>query len=112
MKKITLIISICFLSYTGYAQQQPEDVQSIQKEERKTEYIIVLDGTKVEGNIGKLLTGNVLHDDKQAGHGLHELVHNAPNEFNLEGKLVEGSFSYNEYAIHYKPKSRIGIASS
>ena len=112
MKKITLIISFCFLGVTGYAQQQTEDATGIDYQKREREYIIVLDNTKVEGNIDNLLKGNNLHDENLAVEELHELVHNAPNEFELEGKLVEGAFSFNEYAIHYKPEIHVKMAAS
>jgi len=31
----------------------------------------------------------------------HELVHDAPDNFDIESKFVEGAFSYNEYALNY-----------
>ena len=112
MKNVTLIISLCFLSLSGYAQLQSTDAKSILNQEREMEYIIVLDDTKVEGNIDILLRGKVLHDEKNDNNGLHELVHNAPNEFTLEGRLVEGAYSYNEYAINYRPEVGVSVAGS
>lgn len=112
MKKITLTIGLCFLSLLGFAQETTEDAKSIQIQEREPEYIIVLDDTKVEGNIDMLLKGNGLHHEDFAADELHELAHDAPDNFSLEGKLVEGAFSYNEYAIHYKPEAQVSVAAS
>jgi hypothetical protein len=112
MKKITLIIGLSFLSLAGYAQEKTEDVNDILIQERDPEYIIVIDDTKVEGNIDILLIGNALHDENFMGNDLHELAHNEPDTFSLEGKLVEGAFSYNDYAIHYKPETRVSVAAS
>jgi hypothetical protein len=112
MKKITLTIGLCFLSLLGYAQQTTEDVKSIQSQEREPEYIIVLDDTKVDGNIDILLNGNALHHEDFSGEELHELAHDEPDNFSLQGKLVEGAFSYNEYAIHYKPELHVSVTAS
>ena len=112
MKKITLLISLCFLGLTGYAQQHSKDATGIDNQKRETEYIIVLDDTEVDGNIDILLNGNELHDENFVVEEFHELVHNAPNEFSLDGKLVEGAFSFNEYAVHYKPEIHVTEAAS
>lgn len=112
MKKITLTIGLCFLSLLGFAQETTEDAKSIQSQEREPEYIIVLDDTKVEGNINMLLKGNVLHHEDLSTDELHELAHDEPKSFGLEGKLVEGAFSYNDYVIHYKPELHVSVAAS
>ena len=112
MKKITLTIGLCFLSLLGFAQETTEDAKSIQSQERELEYIIVLDDTKVEGNIDMLLKGSVLHHEDFSADELHELAHDEPDNFSLEGKLVEGAFSYNDYVIHYKPEVNVSVAAS
>jgi len=112
MKKITLILGLTLMSLTGYAQQSQNETTNFQNEERESSYIIVLDDTKVDGNIEMLLKGSELHADDFAPEHLHELVHDEQEDFGLEGKLVEGAYSYNEYAINHKPGYRASVATS
>ena len=94
MKNVILIISFCFLGLVGYAQQPGTDVEGAQIQELDSECIIVLDDTRIGENIDNLLRGNALHGEESNDNSLHELVHSAPNTFTLEGRLVEGGFSY------------------
>ena len=112
MKKITLILGLTLMSLTGYAQQSQNETSNFQNQERESSYIIVLDDTEVDGNIEMLLNGSDLHVDDFAPEQLHELVHDEQEDFGLEGKLVEGAYSYNEYAINHKPGDRASVATS
>ena len=112
MKKITLYIGLSLMSLVGYAQQTSDNTLTSQVKERESEYIIVLDDTKVEGNIDTLLKESDLHDATTFNGTTHELAHSEPDTFNLEGKLVEGAFSYNDYAVHYKLESQVSVAAS
>jgi hypothetical protein len=112
MKKITLILGLTLISLTGYAQESQNETSNFQNQERESSYIIVLDDTDVDGNIEKLLLGSDLHADDFNSDPLHELVHDEQEDFGLEGKLVEGAYSYNEYAINHKPGDRASVATS
>ena len=98
MKKITLFFALGFISLTGFAQETQNTSESIQRE---TEYIIVLDDVTVGDNIDLLLTGKTLSKEIEFDFNNHELVHDAPDNFDIESKFVEGAFSYNEYAVNY-----------
>lgn len=112
MKKITLILGLTLMSLAGYAQQSQNDSNDSQNQERESSYIIVLDDTVVDGNIDMLLKGSELHTDDFAQENLHELVHDEQEDFSLEGKLVDGAYSYNEYAINHRPGSRASVVTS
>ena len=112
MKKITLILGLTLMSLTGYAQQSQNETDDAQVQEREPSYIIVLDDTKVDDNIDMLLNGSDLHLDDLAPEQLHELAHDEPEDFSLEGKLVEGAFSYNEYAINHRPAYQVSVVTS
>ena len=112
MKKITLILGLTFMSLAAFAQQSQSESNDLQNQERESTYIIVLDDTVVDGNIDMLLKGSDLHSDDFRQDNLHELVHDEQEDFSLEGKLVEGAYSYNEYAINHKPGDRSSIATS
>ena len=112
MKKITLILGLTLMSLTGYAQESQSESNDVQNQERESTYIIVLDDTVVDGNIDMLLKGSELHADDFSQDNLHELVHDEQEDFSLEGKLVEGAYSYNEYAINHKPGYRTSIVTS
>ncbi len=112
MKKITLILGLTLMSLTGYAQQSQNETDDAQNEKREASYIIVLDDTKVDDNIDMLLNGSDLHLDNLASEQLHELAHDEPEDFSLEGKLVEGAFSYNEYAINHRPGYQVSVVTS
>jgi hypothetical protein len=112
MKKITLILGLTLMSLAGYAQESQNDSNDLQNQERESTYIIVLDDTVVDDNIDMLLKGSELHADDFALEPSHELVHDEQEDFSLEGKLVEGAYSYNEYAINHKPGSRVSVATS
>jgi hypothetical protein len=112
MKKITLILGLTLMSFAGYAQESKIESDNSQIQEREPSYIIVLDDTKVDGNIDMLLKGSEIHHDSFAPDQLHELAHDEQEDFGLEGKLVEGAFSYNEYAINHKPGFQVSVASS
>ena len=112
MKKITLILGLTLMSLSGYAQESPSASNESQNEKRETSYIIVLDDTVVDGNIDMLLKGRELHTEDFSEENLHELVHDEQEDFSLEGKLVEGAYSYNEYAINHKPGYRTSVVTS
>ena len=112
MKKITLILGLTFLSLSAYAQESQSESNEFQNQERESTYIIVLDETEVDGNIDMLLKGSELHTDDFHQDHLHELVHDEQEDFSLEGKLVEGAYSYNEYAINHKPGYRTSVVTS
>ena len=100
------------MSLTGYAQESQNESNGIQNQEREPSYIIVLDDTKVDDNIDILLKSNEMHGDDFLQEPLHELVHDEQDDFSLEGKLVEGAYSYNEYAINHKPGYSASVATS
>ena len=112
MKKITLILGVTLMSFTGYAQESKIQSENPQSQEREPSYIIVLDDTKVDGNIDTLLKGSEIHHDDFSPDQLHELAHDEPEDFSLEGKLVEGAFSYNEYAINHRPGYHVSVVTS
>ncbi len=102
MKKITLFFALSFVSLVGFAQETKNTSNSSSESiERETEYIIVLDDVTVDGNIDLLLTGTKVSKQIVLDFNNHELVHDAPDNFDIESKFVEGAFSYNEYALHY-----------
>jgi len=102
MKKITLFFALSFVSLIGFAQDSKNttnsDVESIK---RQTEYIIVLDDTTVGDNIDMLLNNSKITNNIQLNFNNHELVHDAPNNSDIESKFIEGAFTYNEYALLY-----------
>jgi len=102
MKKITLFFALSFVSLIGFAQDSKNttnsDVESIK---RQTEYIIVLDDTTVGDNIDILLNNSKITNNIQLNFNNHELVHDAPNNSDIESKFIEGAFTYNEYALLY-----------
>jgi len=102
MKKITLFFALSFMSLVGFAQETKTTSNSSSESiERETEYIIVLDDVTVDDNIDLLLTGAKVSKEIEFDFNNHELVHDAPDNFDIESKFVEGAFSYNEYALHY-----------
>jgi len=102
MKKITLFFALSFVSLVGLAQETKNTTNSNSETlERQSEYIIVLDDVTVDDNIDILLTGRKLTNELEFDFNHHELVHDAPDNFDIESKFVEGAFSYNEYALHY-----------
>ena len=101
MKKITLFFALSFVSLIGFAQQTNTSNSDLETLERQTEYIIVLDDIIVDNNIDMLLTGRPETNELELNFNNHELVHDAPDNFDIESKFVEGAFSYNEYALHY-----------
>ena len=40
-------------------------------------------------------------EDIELNFNNHELVHDAPNNSDIESKFIEGAFTYNEYALLY-----------
>ena len=102
MKKITLFFALSFVSLIGFAQESKNtttyDAESIK---RQTEYIIVLDDTTVGNNIDILLNNSKVTDEVDLNFNNHELVHDAPNNSDIESKFIEGAFTYNEYALLY-----------
>jgi len=102
MKKITLFFALSFVSLVGLAQETKNTTNSSSETiERQSEYIIVLDDVTVDDNIDMLLTGSKVTNELELDFNHHELVHDAPDNFDIESKFVEGAFSYNEYALHY-----------
>ena len=102
MKKITLFFALSFVSLLGFAQETKNTTDStLESIERQTEYIIVLDDVTVNDNIDLLLTGVQVSKEIEFDFDHHELVHDAPDNFDIESKFVEGAFSYNEYAMNY-----------
>ena len=104
MKKITLFFALSFVSLIGFAQES-KNISNADSEslKRQTEYIIVLDDTTVGNNIDMLLKTDKETQDIQLNLNNHELVHDAPNNSDIESKFVEGAFTYNEYALIYDP---------
>ena len=102
MKKITLFFALSFMSLVGFAQETKNTPNSNSETlERQSEYIIVLDDVTVDNNIDFLLTGRKVTNELELDFNNHELVHDAPDNFDIESKFVEGAFSYNEYALNY-----------
>jgi len=102
MKKITLFFVLSFVTLVGFSQETKNTSNSSSEPiERETEYIIVLDDVTVNDNIDLLLTGSKISKEIEFDFNNHELVHDAPDNFDIESKFVEGAFSYNEYALHY-----------
>ena len=102
MKKITLFFALSFVTLVGFAQETKNTTNSSSETiERQSEYIIVLDDVIVDDNIDMLLTGTKVTNELELDFNHHELVHDAPDNFDIESKFVEGAFSYNEYALHY-----------
>lgn len=101
MKKITLFFTLSFMSLIGFAQETNTSNSNLETLERQTEYIIVLDDVIVDDNIDMLLIGRPVTNDLEFDFNNHELVHDAPDNFDIESKFIEGAFSYNEYALHY-----------
>ena len=101
MKKITLFFTLSFMSLIGFAQETNTSNSDLETLERQTEYIIVLDDVIVDNNIDMLLTERPATNELEIDFNNHELVHDAPDNFDIESKFVEGAFSYNEYALHY-----------
>ena len=102
MKKITLFFALSFVSLLGFSQESKNTTDStLESIERQTEYIIVLDDVTVNDNIDLLLTGTQVSKEIEFDFDHHELVHDAPDNFDIESKFVEGAFSYNEYAMNY-----------
>ena len=102
MKKITLFFALSFVSLVGFAQETKNTSNSNSESiEREIEYIIVLDDVTVNDNIDLLLTGAKVSKEIELDFNHHELVHDAPHNFDIESKFVEGAFSYNEYALNY-----------
>jgi len=103
MKKITLLFILSLIGISGSAQESSESKQkSSETLERQFEYIIVLDDTVVEDNIDMLLNNRIEEENVQFDFNNHELVHDSPNSTDIEGKFIDGAFTYNEYAINYK----------
>ncbi|MGI9531775.1 hypothetical protein [Lutimonas sp.] len=102
MKKITLFFALSFVSLVGFAQETENTSNSNSESiERQSEYIIVLDDVIVDDNIDLLLTGTKVSKELELDNHHHELVHDAPDNYDIESKFVEGAFSYNEYAVNY-----------
>jgi hypothetical protein len=101
MKKITLIIGLSLVSLAGWAQQENKSTTISESLERQEEYIIVLDNVNVENNIDDLLSGDQLSREMNSDLGAHELAHEESYDRSLEGKFVDGTYSYNAYAVNY-----------
>ena len=101
MKKITLFFALSFVSLVGLAQETTNTTNSNSETlERQTEYIIVLDDTRVGDNIDMLLNNREVTEGIQLNFNNHELVHDVPNTSDIESKFIEGAFTYNEYALY------------
>ena len=102
MKKITLFFALSFVSLIGFAQESKNTTNTDSESlKRQTEYIIVLDDTTVGNNIDMLLNSDKVSQDIELNFNNHELVHDAPNNSDIESKFIEGAFTYNEYALLY-----------
>ena len=102
MKKITLFFALSFVSLIGFAQESKNTTNTDSESlKRQTEYIIVLDDTTVGNNIDMLLNTDKVSQDIELNFNNHELVHDAPNNSDIESKFIEGAFTYNEYALLY-----------
>lgn len=114
MKKITLFFTLSFMSLVGFAQETQNTSNSNSETiERQVEYIIVLDDEIVDDNIDLLLTGTKVSKEIELDSTHHELVHDAPDSYDIESKFVEGAFTYNEYAVNYvtKPTNLVDLSS-
>jgi len=114
MKKITLFFALSLVSMIGIAQESNQTTNlSSETIERQSEYIIVLDDVTVGDNIDILLNNSVIPENLELNFNNHELVHDAPDNSDIESKFIEGAFTYNEYALNYSVRTieELGLSS-
>ena len=111
MKKITLLPALILFRALSFAQQT-DPVKENQNQERNQELIIVLDDEKIDQDVSILLNEREIHGKTHFDFHAHELAHDAIEIEDFEAKMIDGAFSYNEYAVNYTETTNLDALGS
>jgi hypothetical protein len=100
MKKMTLLFCLSIVGFVGYAQQ--ENSPSLTAENSITITIENNDFTMQEI---ALLELNDFNWDVSFENNSHELTHHTTDVMSIENNYIEGTYTYNDYALNsdFKP---------
>jgi len=111
MKKITLLLCVSIVGFMGYSQQSNQELNQQSNIIITQDHVLTIrigDMDFKDAADQELLVANDFQDINFASsnfeNNTHELVHKTSSQNNLEYKLMEGAFSYNEYVLHFDYK--------